>query len=522
MEFRANSKWNHELFVWLTALLLTALAVSGFADQDAAARPILTPKPGPAAKINGPKVYGARPGHPFLYRIPCTGDRPIRFSVDDLPPSLHLDEKTGIISGTTPEKPGEYPMTLHAANKKGHSSRPFKLVAGEVLALTPPMGWNDWYSYYSRITDRVIREAADAMISSGMADFGYQYVDIDDCWMRKPGSDDPALSGPQRSATGAILPNDHFPDMKALTAYIHAHGLKAGIYTGPGPLTCGRYTASYQHEQVDAQQFADWGFDFLKYDLCSYTRLFPERTLENDQRPYRLMGGILSGLNRDVVFNLCQYGRSQVWNWGASVHGNLWRTTGDVGGVKAKQLPGFYEVGFSNAEHFTSAGPGHWNDPDYILIGTVGNAFRADAPPQQTSLTPDEQYSYMSMWSLMAAPLFYSGVMTQLDAFALNVLCNSEVIDIDQDVLGKQAAIVRHTEDDFVLSKPLEDGALAVGLFNLAATQNKLTVKWSELGLQGRFRVRDVWRQRDIGEAEGEFSTVVGPHGVALFRLTGD
>ena len=520
MRVRVRLGWNLNLFLFLIAILLVAPAVLGFAGQDDSSWPILTPKPGPQARINGPKIYGARPGHPFLYRIPCTGMRPMRFSVDGLPASLHLNGKTGIISGSAPERRGDYALTLHAANRHGKSSRPFKLVVGDLLALTPPMGWNDWYSYYSRITDRVIRDAADAMIASGMADFGYQYIDMDDCWMRKPGSGDPALGGEQRGPTGAILPNGHFPDMRALTAYIHARGLKAGLYTGPGPLTCGGYTASYQHERVDAQQFAAWGFDFLKYDLCSYRKLFPAGTLEDDQRPYRLMGGILGKLDRDVVFNLCQYGRHAVWDWGAEVNGNLWRTTGDVGATKGSQLPGFYKVGFSNARHFAAAGPGHWNDPDYILIGYVGNAFHAQDPPALTALTPDEQYSYMSMWSLEAAPLFYSGVMTRLDAFALNILCNAEVIDIDQDVLGRQASIVRQTDGEFVLAKPLEDGSLAVGLFNLEATPQKLTVTWSDLGLHGGYHIRDVWRQKPLGESGEAFSADVNPHGVAYIHLT--
>jgi len=519
MKLPELSTRNYKLFLCTAALLLIATAALGQAGADETASLILTPMPGPAATINGPKVYGARPGHPFLYRIPCTGVRPIRFSAEGLPPSLRLDDSTGIISGEVPERRGEYAITLHASNQKGSSSRPFKLVVGDALALTPSMGWNDWYTYYDRITDKVVRQAADAMISSGMADFGYQYVDIDNCWMRKPGAKDPLLGGVQRGPTGAILSNGRFPDMNSLTAYIHARGLKAGIYTGPGPLTCGRFTASYNHEQVDAQQFADWGFDFLKYDWCSYGRAVPPKTVEDYQRPYRLMGGILTKLNRDVVFNLCQYGMADVWNWGADIGGNLWRTTGDLGAVKGKQLPGFYQIGFANAEHFAAAGPGHWNDPDYILIGYVGNAFHDQDAPKLTPLTPEEQYSYMSMWSLMAAPLFYSGVMSHLDAFTLNVLCNSEVIDIDQDALGKQAGIVRHNANEFVLSKPLEDGALAVGLFNLAAAKGKLTVKWDELGLKGRFRIRDVWRQKDIGDAAEEFSTEVGPHGVALIHL---
>ncbi|HMD85838.1 MAG TPA: putative Ig domain-containing protein [Terriglobia bacterium] len=512
------SKWNHPLFLFAAALMVTAASLVQVRGNETSG-PILTPLAGPAAKINGPKIYGARPGHFFVYRVPCTGRRPIHFSAEGLPSSLHLDKDTGIITGNTPERRGEYLITLHAANEQGNSVRPFKLVVGDTLALTPPMGWNDWYTYYDRITEKVVREAADTMNASGMADFGYQYVDIDDCWMRKPGSKDPMLTGPERSEAGAILPNRRFPDMNGLTAHIHALGLKAGIYTSPGPMTCGQFMGSYQHEQQDADQFANWGFDFLKYDWCYYSKVAPHPTLEDYQRPYRLMGGILKKLDRDVVLNLCQYGMGDSWNWAADTGGQLWRTTGDLGAVKGQQLPGFYQIGFANAEHFPNAGPGRWNDPDYILIGYVGNAFHDTDPPTRTALTPDEQYTYMSMWSLMASPLFYSGVMSHLDAFTLNVLCNSEVIDIDQDVLGKQAKIVRHTGQEFVLSKPLEDGALAVGLFNLAKTQERLTVTWQELGLNGRCRIRDVWRQKDVGDQADQFSTEVGPHGVVLIHL---
>lgn len=384
------------------------------------------------------------------------------------------------------------------------------------------MGWNDWYTHYNRVTDALVRQAADAMISSGMADFGYEYVNIDDCWMRKPGAPDSQLGGPPRDdTTGAIQPNARFPDMIALTEYIHSRGLKAGIYTSPGPLTCARFNGSYKHEQIDAQQFADWGFDFLKYDWCSYRPDPGEGTIEGYERPYALMGGILEKQNRDIVFNLCQYGKGGVWNWGAAVGGNLWRTTGDLGTEKETgHLPGFYKIGLANAEHSAAAGPGHWNDPDYILIGHVGNAIRIDEPPMPTALSPDEQYSYMSMWSLMAAPLFFSGDMRHLDAFTLNVLCNSEVIDIDQDTRGNQARIVRRDADQFVLAKPLEDGALAIGLFNLAQEQRTLSVSWAELGIAGNQRVRDVWRQKDISDQARQFSAIVKAHGVALVRLS--
>ncbi|MCX7670693.1 MAG: NPCBM/NEW2 domain-containing protein, partial [Anaerolineae bacterium] len=229
---------------------------------------ILTPKPGPKPRINGPTIYGCRPGNPFLYRIPTTGQRPIAFAAENLPDGLKVDPQTGIITGCV-EKPGKYVVTLRASNAAGTAEKTFRIVCGDTLALTPPMGWNHWYAHYNRITDKMMREAADIMVSSGMADVGYQYVSIDDCWMNAPKHSDPMRVGPLRDANGNILPNKHFPDMKALTDYIHAKGLKAGIYTSPGPFTCAGFAGSYQHEAQDAKQFADWGFDLLKYDWCS-------------------------------------------------------------------------------------------------------------------------------------------------------------------------------------------------------------------------------------------------------------
>ena len=501
-----------------TLTLLAALALTSAAARSDA-QPILTPKAAPQPKINGPEVYGARPGRPFLYRIPATGERPVRFSAPGLPKELKLDAATGIISGATPAKRGEYRVTLSAANAKGKAAKRFRIVVGDTLALTPPMGWNDWYTHYDRISDRLMRQAADAMLASGMADFGYQYVNIDDCWMVKPGSTVAELSGDARTADGTIRPNARFPDMRALAAYIHAKGLKAGIYTSPGPLTCARFEASYRHEERDARTFAEWGFDFLKYDLCSYRSIDNRNTVEADRKPYELMGSILGKLNRDVVFNLCQYGRSEVWKWGGEVGGNSWRTTGDLGFEKSTRLPGFYSIAFKNAAAWEYAAPGRWNDPDYILIGTVGNAFNMSAPPVKVALTAEEQYSYMSMWALMASPLFYSGDMGSLDEFTLNVLCNAEVIDVDQDALGKQARTVRRTEDELILAKPMADGSIAVGLFNLGDTEREVGVSWQDLGIEGRRRARDVWRQKDAGTAAGEYKALVLRHGVVLLRL---
>jgi alpha-galactosidase len=272
----------------------------------------------------------------------------------------------------------------------------------------------------------------------------------------------------------------------------------------------------------DAARFVEWGFDFLKYDWCSYGEVAPKGPApesERLQKPYRLMGGILAGQPRDIVFNLCQYGMGDVWTWGGEVGGHSWRTTGDLGLEKSTRLPGFYSVGFKNAEHAKYAGPGRWNDPDYILIGYVGNAHSIEDPPRPTTLTRHEQYSYMSMWALMAAPLFYSGDITRLDAFTLNVLNNAEVIAVDQDPLGRQARIVRKTDDEFVLAKPMEDGSVAVGLFNLSEAPRELTVAATDLGVSGPQRVRDLWRWKDIGVAGGQFTARVARHGVMLVRM---
>lgn len=475
---------------------------------------ILTPKPGPAPHINGPKVYGCRPGNPFLYRIPVTGKRPIRFTVDNLPKDLLLDPKTGIITGSIKER-GEYKIVLKASNGYGKTEKEFKIVCGDTLALTPPMGWNHWYAHYTRITDKMMREAADIMVNSGMADVGYQYVNIDDCWMNSENNKDPMRIGPFRDDKGNIIPNKHFPDMKALTDYIHSKGLKAGIYTSPGPKTCAGFAGSWQHEAQDARQFADWGFDFLKYDWCSYGKVVKNsKSLDVLKKPYHLMGGILKKEKRDIVFNLCQYGMGNVWEWGEEVDGHCWRTAGDLG----YHLDNIFGVALENASYREYSHPGSWNDPDYIQIGYVGRA-QAQEKPRLFPLTPNEQYSFMSLWCLMAAPLFYSGDMTQLDEFTLNILCNSEVIEVDQDLLGKCASVVNLTEDTFVMVKEMEDGSKAVGLCNRGEFEAIVSADWKDIGVKGRQKVRDLWRQKDLGEFENRFHANVPRHGVVLIRL---
>ena len=351
---------------------------------------ILTPKPPRPPRINGARIFGVHPGHPFLFTIPATGDRPMSFGVEGLPHGLAVNPASGQITGQL-DQPGDYSVVFTASNVLGLAQRKFKIVCGETLALTPHMGWNSWYIWTSRVTDRIVREAADAMVSSGMINHGYQYVNIDDCWAVKPGATDPQLGGEPRDAQGRINANRNFPDMKGLTDYIHSKGLKAGIYTSPGPLTCAGYVGAYEHEAHDAQRFAEWGFDFLKYDWCSYGKIALSNTLPELQKPYRLMGQILRQQNRDIVLNLCQYGNGSVWQWGKEVGGHSWRTAGDLGGAIGGIAAGVYRDGFdlyARNELHRYGGPGGWNDPDYLLPRVPQQGAKPHCPhtadPQRT------------------------------------------------------------------------------------------------------------------------------------------
>ena len=248
--------------------IMLSLSMIGMIDHAAMSwetAVILTPAPGPAPRINGTRVFGVRPGSPFLFRIPATGERPMAFAVENLPAGLTVDPLTGIITGVIGER-GSYSVMLRASNAKGIASQELRIVCGDTLALTPHMGWNSWYVWENYVTDEIMQAAADAMVSSGMADHGYMYVNIDDCWPVKPGATDPTLQGEPRDKSGRVNSNPRFPDMRALTDYIHAKGLKAGIYTSPGPTTCADHTGAWQHEAADVERFVEWGFDFLKYD----------------------------------------------------------------------------------------------------------------------------------------------------------------------------------------------------------------------------------------------------------------
>ena len=480
--------------------------------------PSLTPPSPPTPLIHGAKVFGVHPNSPFLFTVAATGDRPMTFSADNLPAGLALDPATGCITGTAPAA-GDYVVKLHAKNALGETERDLLIKSGATLALTPPMGWNSWNCFASAVSDEKIRAAADAMVKSGLADHGWTFINVDDFWQVNPKSKDPTLLGPERDAQGNILPNKRFPDMKALADYIHSHGLKAGLYSSPGPYTCGGCTGSYQHEEQDAQQYAAWGFDYLKYDWCSYGKIYREQDggkgLDGMKKPYEVMAAALKKVNRDIVYSFCQYGMGDVWKWGAATGGNSWRTTDDIRDNWKSMMTNATKRG----DLAPYAGPGHWNDPDMLVVGKVG--WGPNLHPSQ--LTPDEQYTHISLWALQAAPLLIGCDLTQLDPFTRGLLTNDEVIDIDQDPLGQAATMGGEADHGTMIQmwiRPLSDGSVAIGLINLSDKPSGDVVSFGDFQLKGPQIIRDVWRQKDLGTFTDKFeSGPIPPHGVLLLRL---
>lgn len=471
---------------------------------------ILTPPPPASPRINGSRVFGVRPGSPVYFTVAATGDRPMTFTAQNLPAGLSLDRATGILSGSV-SKPGTYAVTFGAENGSGKAVRAWRLEVGERIALTPPMGWNSWNCFAHAVSDGKIRQAADAMVASGLINHGWTFVNIDDFWQTRPGEkEDTSLMGEARDAKGRILPNSRFPDMKGLADYVHGLGLKIGLYSSPGPTTCGGCVGSWQHERLDAQTYAEWGYDYLKYDWCSYSQVSGSSGLKDLMRPYLLMTDALRAQKRDIVHSLCQYGMGNVSAWGAKAGGQCWRTTGDI----TDTWDSMYKIADSQdgLELFTQ--PGNWNDPDMLIVGMVG---WGNLHP--TRLTANEQYTHMSLWCLLCSPLLIGCDMTQLDAFTLNLLTNDEVLEVNQDPLGQQAARVQRTDSGDVWAKKMEDGSLAVGLVNRSFMTGKVAVDLKTLGLSGKQRVRDLWRQKEEGEAGERYETEIPGHGTKLIRL---
>ncbi len=365
------------------------------------------------------------------------------------------------------------------------------------LAKTPPMGWNSWNHFAGRVSDKDVRAAADALVSSGMRDAGYIYVNIDDTWEGK------------RNAQGVIQTNEKFPDMKALADYVHSKGLKLGIYSSPGPLTCAHYEGSYGHEAQDAQSYAAWGIDYLKYDYCGLGEIVKRTAPLGSPQANRMMRDAylkmhdaLVATHRPIVFSLCQYGWDSVWKWGPEVGGNLWRTTGDINDSYDRMSV----IGFAQAGLAQYAGPGHWNDPDMLEVGNG-------------KMGADEYRTHMSLWAILAAPLLAGNDLSQMSPETLSILTNRDVIAIDQDALGKQGDRVSATGPFEIWSKPLKDGSKAVALFNRGEDGEEMTLRVADVGFAPGAKAHDVWGGRDL-ILQDAFTTRVPKHGVVLLRIS--
>lgn len=517
----------------LTAAGLTA----GIAGAPVAPY-ILTPPPAATPRINGPSVVGVRPGHPLLHTVPATGDRPMTFAADGLPPGLAIDAVSGRISGATGTE-GEHRINVTVTNARGSATRALRIVVGGEIALTPPLGWNSWNCWGGSVSADKVLSSARAMAEKGLADHGWSYVNIDDGWQGVRGGEFTAIQG-----------NGKFPDMGALADSVHALGLKIGIYSTPWKgsyeghigssadnadgtydwISAGESNADFRHRDYekgrqqgwafgkhsfavnDARQWAAWGYDYLKYDWNP-----------NDVPHVKEMADALRASGRDIVLSLSN---SAPFGSAAelSALAQCWRTTGDIRDTW-ESVSG---IGFSQDRWRPFARPGHWNDPDMLVVGLVGWGPELRA----TRLTPDEQYSHISLWSLLAAPLLLGNDLARLDDFTLGLLTNDEVLDVNQDPLGRQARLLRRSDGREVWVRDLEDGSKAVGLFYPAnefsdppayftwdgPTGAEISVTAADLGFSGPFRLRDLWRQSDLGVFSDTYTATVARHGVILLR----
>jgi alpha-galactosidase len=362
------------------------------------------------------------------------------------------------------------------------------------LAATPPMGWNSWNKFGCNVGEDLIRQMADAMVKSGMKNAGYQYVVMDDCWQVSRDQNGNIVPDPQRFPSG----------IKALADYIHARGLKFGIYSDAGSKTCAGRPGGLGHEYQDALQYAAWGVDYLKYDWCN-------TTTQDAQASYAVIRNALNTAGRPVVLSVCEWGTTKPWLWGKAVGGNLWRTTGDINDkweTKNKQSLGMLDILDLQVALESFAGPGHWNDPDMLEVGNGG-------------MTTAEYRAHFSLWSILAAPLIAGNDLRNMSPEIQAILTNKEVIAVNQDPLGIEGRRVRKEGDLEVWARPLQDGSRAVVLLNRAASEREITVSWENLNYPGHLSasIRDLWKGGDLGQFKGKFSAAVAGHSVVMVRI---
>jgi alpha-galactosidase len=355
-----------------------------------------------------------------------------------------------------------------------------QLSQAQVAAQTPPMGWNSWNFFAGKVTDKDIRDSADQIVSTGMRDAGYIYVNIDDTWEG------------ERDASGVLHTNSKFPDMKALADYVHSKGLKLGIYSGPGPKTCAGYAGSLGHEEQDAKMYADWGIDYLKYDLCSFIPAVMQKQAPNDKAAqmrlmvaaYDKMGKALKATGRPIVYSLCQYGWDNVWEWAPALGGNLWRTTGDI----EARWQSIYDILSQQKGLASYAGPGHWNDPDMLEVGNG-------------KLSLAENRTHFSMWAMLAAPLLAGNDLPHMKPEIHDILTNREVIAINQDPLGHQARHIYSKGEIEVWARDLKGGAKAIAIVNVGSdvySTHPFHLDLGQLGLHGTQHAKDLWTGKEM------------------------
>lgn len=546
---------NYDHADWANARI-TSQATSLIA-QRATDEYLLTPAPGLSPRINSPKLFGVRPGSPFLFQVAATGEKTgVTYSASGLPAGLAINSSTGSITGTISDlTKTSYDVDLQVTNYYGSANQKLRVQVGDDIQLTPAMGWNTWYNYSEALSEEGIRAQAQAMHDSGLVDHGWTYINMDDCWQGPRAPVDPndnrvdlALQGKERFGNGYETANGD-GDLTSMVDFIHSLGLKAGIYSTPwvgsyagfrggsadnpdgtyddqipledriqpnqiygrsnGAGQLGKHYVGYWFMDKDAQQWADWGIDYVKVDWNPNDVAQSQQILEN-----------LKDSGRDIVLSLSNSAPMSAVAGGIDELANSWRTGGDIGDTWSSISRGFNQDSWAQF-----ASPGHFNDPDILQLGMLGHPNRYNDGPEDltaTRLTPNEQYAHVSLWALLSAPLMIGGDLTQLDPFTLNLLTNDEVIAVNQDPSGRQATRVLTDGDFIVMGKRLEDGSLAFGVFNTGTSTALYDLDLSQLDIfsVGGLRLRDLWREDDLGTYSGSFETAVEPHGVMLIRAT--
>ena len=480
---------------------------------------ILTPRPLRTPSINCARVFGARPEAPIRFLVAASGERPMRFEAD-LPDGLQINRETGLITGILTDR-GDFEATIRVSNRLGEDTATIVFKIGDTIGLTPPMGWNSWNCWGHEVSQENVLLSARAMVDSGLIDHGWTYINIDDTWQSH-----------RAGSRNSIQSNEKFPDMAGLAREVHEMGLKVGIYSTPWitsyaldiggssdtpdgawdeSMASAEYyrLGEYSFEVQDAEQWAAWGFDYVKYDW------FP-----NDVPTTPRMREALDATGRDIILSLSNKAPMGVAASELARLSNLARTTRDIRDEwrwsEEWVHQGIAEIWDQHEAWAPHCRPGFFPDADMLVVGRV--SWTGD--PKPSRLSPDEQYTHVSLWCLWASPLLIGCPLEDLDRFTLSLLTNDEVLAINQDPLGVMGVNVSGDRDLQVVAKPLSDGSIGVGLFNRTDEPAEVEAAWSDLGIDGAYMVRDLWRQRDVGVRTGSFAREVAPRGVFMVRLT--